>query len=228
MFLPAESSDANLEMIETHELTHAVSHAVIRQQPRWFAEGLAYYFETLRHDARGVSIGLLPHVAREKRRMTLANLRACTEFACSMNSRFDVTAWLLFDYLENTQPAQLEKYIDLLASGRGDDAFDEVFTTPLDQIDREMNEWARRGRTSMRHYDVTYLPFSVKTRALGEADILAARAILETISGASKERPLAEIDAALKQQPTNVIANMLAANLGRAITPAAATAIAAA
>src|SRR5262249_11687552 len=62
ILLPAESKNQADEITEAHELTHVISHAVIHHQPRWFAEGLAKYFETIQIDrsAGTVDLGRAP------------------------------------------------------------------------------------------------------------------------------------------------------------------------
>lgn len=44
--------------VVTHELTHVISHNVIANQPAWFAEGMAGFFETVRLDERRSTIEL--------------------------------------------------------------------------------------------------------------------------------------------------------------------------
>src|SRR5439155_5383116 len=47
--LPLDDGDPE-HRIATHELTHVISYDALPDQPRWFAEGLASFFETVKLD----------------------------------------------------------------------------------------------------------------------------------------------------------------------------------
>jgi hypothetical protein len=100
---------------------------------------------------------------------------------------------------------------------------------PLDQLEIELKQWIASGRHLVFHVPVTFKPFSVEAKPLGEADIHATRALLASHVGRfSKDRVFAEIDASLAIEPTNVLASLLASALGRPVRSEAAHAIAAA
>src|SRR5687767_7247768 len=95
--LPA---DANDNTVVTHEIVHVVSFGVIRNQPQWFAEGLASFFETVTVDPDRASgdVGkpnpntLL--ALRQTPPVRSANVFACDSFAC-MGDMFYPTSWAI-------------------------------------------------------------------------------------------------------------------------------------
>lgn len=63
--LAASTRAGGEDHIEAHELTHVISYGMIARQPRWFAEGLASFFETIQIDERRGTVDLgRPHERR--------------------------------------------------------------------------------------------------------------------------------------------------------------------
>jgi hypothetical protein len=48
----ADYDEGEDEIVMNHELAHAISDSIVANQPRWFAEGLACYFEMATLDER--------------------------------------------------------------------------------------------------------------------------------------------------------------------------------
>jgi hypothetical protein len=85
------SSDGG-EAAVVHEVTHAISFNAIHHQPRWFAEGLASYFETIQLNApnQHVDVGEQPRsLTRTIRRKGLLN--PSTLFACEKQDTCSVS-----------------------------------------------------------------------------------------------------------------------------------------
>ena len=229
--LPADIPFGGSVRTTAHEMTHVLSYALIAQQPRWFAEGLATYFETIRLDADAgtVELGREPTTDRgEPLRMhALVSLR--TLFSCMdscANPGFYVTAWALFNYLENTHAAQLGQFEQRLAGNQEWQSAWAAAFPDLTMRDLESNlvVWLTSGSHSLLRFNVKLMDYTVDDRTLGEADIHAIRALLVP----TPEGALAEVEAARRIEATHVVANLLWASHGHALERDAAQAIAAA
>ena len=64
----------------------------------------------------------------------------------------------------------------------------------------------KTGELTVHRYKIKLGDFATTQRVLGDAEILAARAVLRLVTGG---QPTAEIAAALAADPDNVIANMV-------------------
>src|SRR5262249_48019224 len=114
ILLAADALDDETHIV-AHELTHVISFGVIRNQPRWFSEGLASFFASVELDdetSRGTVGSEPPHLIRRLQRRPakpMAAMFACDRDAC-MDDMFYATAWAMFAYLENVRPADLLRY----------------------------------------------------------------------------------------------------------------------
>lgn len=217
------SASSNLEStydIETHELVHVISHALIRKQPRWFAEGLAKYYETIEiHDGtadlgREPTSNGLPMVIH--RIEPVAKIFECKTLGCS-DYAFYSTAWALFTYLTNTHAAELAKFEAVLAE-TGDDqrAWHEAFgALSHEQLDQDLQHWLVEGRHTVLHFRVQLKQPTIAVRSLGDADVYAVRAFMTYEFIGNRDRVKRDVDAALAIDPDNVLAKTVAAALGR-------------
>jgi hypothetical protein len=217
------SASSNLEWtdtIETHELVHAISHALIRKQPRWFAEGIAKYYETIDiHDG-------MADVGREptdhgrplvmKHLVPLHELFACEDLRCSDGS-FYVTAWALYTYLANTHAEQLAQFEQRLAqTGDANQAWQQTFAgTSLDQVDQDMRNWLFEGKHQVLHFRVQLREPTIRLRTISDADVHAVRAFMTYEFIGDHDRVKRDLDAALALDPNNALAKTVAAALGR-------------
>src|SRR6185295_9643353 len=103
-----EASDRTV----AHELTHVISSAVVHHQPRWFSEGMAEFFQTVRLDPeRGTAdVGVAPSIRGQP--MHMAHLIPIETLFAWQNigkheEREYSTAWALFTYLINTHRGEL-------------------------------------------------------------------------------------------------------------------------
>jgi len=217
------SASSNLEAsdrIEAHELVHAISHAIIRHQPRWFAEGMAKYYETVEIGDGTADLGRAPTNRGEPMRIhhlePLEKIFACATLACT-DYAFYATAWALFTYLTNVHPDQLAHYEAVLAA-TGDDARarQEAFGgQSLDQLTTEMNDWLAHGTHRVLHFRVALEEPHVQLRVLGDADVYAVRAFMTFEFVGNHDRVRRDLAAAQAIDPHNQLAKTVSDALGR-------------
>lgn len=216
VILFAADTDESDGHVLTHELAHVISYVAIEDQPPWFSEGLAEFFEAvkLNTDKTVVDVGEPLHTQMyaqvHYQLVTGDQLFACRAMECR-DHEFYMTAGLLFMYLANTHPAQLLELEDRLAKKEDDrKAWAATFPDlPIATIDRELRAWQMQGRHRVWHFEVKLAHPQIAQRTLGDADVLAIRAYL-TLKHEGPD-PVAEkaIAAALAADPTNVIARMV-------------------
>jgi hypothetical protein len=234
ILLSADAVDDATHVV-AHELTHVISFGMIRNQPRWFAEGLASFFASVEIDGatgRGTVGGEPPHLIRRLRErppQRIATLFACDRDAC-MDHMFYATAWALFAYLENVRPADLLRYaarLDELPEDEVARAWTDVFPdlTP-DRLDAALRYWIASGDHEVWRFTVKLDPPAVRQRVLGDADVHAVRALLRFRFDRADPRAREGLAAALAADPTHVLANLVAAELGPRLSPEVAQRIA--
>jgi hypothetical protein len=104
--LSARSQIQDSERTVAHELTHVISFAAVHYQPRWLAEGMANFFQTLPLDVdRGTAdVGVPPAIRGQPMRMRMADLLPVEQLFAwremtAHEEREYSTAWLLVTYL---------------------------------------------------------------------------------------------------------------------------------
>jgi hypothetical protein len=198
-----------------HELTHVISYGAIKDQPVWFAEGIAQFFETASLDAKQLNVDVgepLPKLVHEIHQLTL--LPGDQLFACTRTTRpdcrdvrFYMTSALLFTYLMNERPQQLVQLETAL--GEGDTAaWAHVMPDlPPPSIDAALRAWLVTGRHQIWHFRVALQPATIGQRTLGDADVWAARALMRTTFHG--DQVAADDQHALAADPTNVTARLI-------------------
>lgn len=208
------------QRVLTHELVHLVSFPVIRNQPRWLAEGMATYFETMVLDQAGTTAVVGARTLRAKQRRW-ASVRALLAWRGAMGSMAEEqplynTAWALFGFLFASFPDAFARYlwlIDQIDPGRGSleeqqqrawtEAFAELPQHEVDdQLDRDVRDWLRYGRRHERLYKIARTDGPMTARRMSPADTHAVRALL---LGGQPQRQH-EIAEALAADPLNVLA----------------------
>ena len=199
--LSASSNVEGADRVAAHELVHAISHAVIPVQPRWFAEGMAKFYETVELGHDYADIGRAPdyrgqplviHHFESVRTMLACRTLACADYA------FYATAWAFYTYLANAQAERLAKYEAALVATRDtDQAWQQAFgdTTP-EQIEQDMRQWLVTGKHQVLHFTVAYRPAALAVRPLGDADVYAARAFMRYEFLGDREHARADLAAA--------------------------------
>jgi hypothetical protein len=227
---PADVDEKNDHVI-AHELTHVISHVIIHDQPPWFAEGIAEFFETVTLDADRAVVDVgepRKQQVSEVRHLSLVPgdaLFGCKKLDCR-DERFYMTAGLLFAYLANAHPTELVRFEELLAKGD-----EHAWATTFPQLtagtlDAQLRAWALQGSHRVWHFTTKLEQPKLVERTLADGDVLAVRALLAYSFHAGEPNP-AEATA-LAADPTNVITNLIAYDRTHAIDVATARGIAAA
>jgi hypothetical protein len=228
-----------------HELTHVVSSSVIHEQPRWLAEGMAEFFETMQlNDERTtVMVGAPPQVfvlpSPLARPVSIAQLFAWRGLS-SYAREYSLYAgsWALFAFLLNEHPNELAHYLWLInrtgdpANGALRDqqqrAWDVAFPSlPVATLDAALGQWVDDGSHMVLKFLVKRHHWPVVARWMSAADVYAVRALM-LADGAQQARQREELAAALTAEPTNVLAWVVKVSLGEKLAVEDARAVAAA
>jgi hypothetical protein len=234
MLVAADIQD--LARIANHELTHVISADIVHKQPRWVAEGMAAYFETAELDASGTSvrIGQPPSNIR-----LLASWRRpvgdlFVREGLRADNVFYAKSWLLFAYLVNEHYDKLMAYLqqlEALPKDRQLEAWRETFPDlTFDRLDALLYAWVRHGNFQFLRMKVAEVrDFPAAVRRLGDADVLAARSLIWLAGyGRASSAARTNATAALAIDRTNVLAQLVKAEVTGAISPDDARATAAA
>jgi hypothetical protein len=235
ILLAAKSTRDPDHVVAAHELTHTISQAVIKKQPRWFAEGLAKYFETIEIDRRRGTADLGREPTHRGQRfvinklMSLAQMFKCDDLTC-VDGHFYASAWALFTYLTNARSEDLVEYerklIELEDPPR---AWREVFgARPAAELEMDMKHWLVSGSHRVLHFTVQFQQWAVAERKLSDADVHAVRAVMRLQFQELRDDAKKEVAAAVALDATNVLAhtvgfvleNKIAVATARAVTKA--------
>lgn len=223
--MSAYSNTRRNDVTAAHELAHVVSFAAIRYQPRWLAEGLAQYFETVGLDADATAIEVGGTSWGRDQRLpspeSVASLFAWHGMQPGAEEhRLYITAWGLVTFLRNTHGEEFLHYLGLLdrvadvpRAGQAAAvaaAWHEAFPSlPEGEVDGVFRPWLTAGRHVVTTIQVRPQDEPIAERPLPDGDVYALYAVAH---GSEGERPQseAEIAAALAADPTNVVAHSLA------------------
>ena len=137
--MPIEGRQADRELV-AHEVAHYLSHYQFPEQPSWFAEGLAHFFQTVAsagrtndpatgsHVIRGAStlgggVGLLSdqlvlQFGSDRRPLRAKELLEWTgEEREDSPARYHAWSWILYHWLWSERSAQFANYQKRLADG---------------------------------------------------------------------------------------------------------------
>lgn len=170
--------------IVAHELTHYMADAAMPRQPRWFAEGLATYFETGHFTGEGRFVLGRVREGRFAEIHSLGLLRPSALLSGEIkpdDRRFYSSSWLLVHYLMTEQSAAFQEYQKELRRGVSDErAWQHAFPalTP-EALDKEFAAYVLRGEYA--YFELPIEEPSLDTpreRVLTRADEYALQAIL--------------------------------------------------
>ena len=215
--LPLDANEDNKPLV-THELVHVISFNVIRNQPSWFAEGMANFFASVNVDPDRASgdVGKpLPNIFMRLRQTPptpSAKVFACSSHAC-MDDMFYATSWAIFAYLANTYPRELLRYaarLDEVPPEASAQVWTEIFPTLTpDKLDHEVRKWLYYGKYTVWKFNVKLRQWPVTERTLRDADVYASRAYMRQTWSVPNAPPPAELAEALALDPTHLIANLV-------------------
>jgi len=222
--LSAQSNRVGANYALPHELTHVISFGVIHHQPRWLAEGLAQYFETVRldSDAATADVGLEPTLRGASQPMASV-VPVAKVFAWNHLSEHEAheysTAWGLITFLINIHPQELVQYMRLIEiRGESRESFSvedhaalwrEAFPSlPLADVDAQLRQWLRTGSHVIQHLHVKRRTWPIAERMLGDADAYAVRGMLLGLIANRRVAARENLAAAIAAEPTNVLARL--------------------
>ncbi len=211
-----------------HELVHHLAASIYRRQPRWFAEGLAQFLETVRtgEDGKTVVVGAVNLDAVQKYR-AFRSLRVAEALAWSgtLDGMPEATvhglyglSWLMVHWLYNERPAQFDQFQGLLARGIDPDKAWKIILPGLNtpDLDEALNRYFQHG-----NYKEYLAPFAepaprLEEIPLTEADVHAERARVAIAAARSstersphQQEAQQELATALKLDPEDANALVL-------------------
>jgi len=171
-----------------HELVHHLAGSVYRRQPRWFAEGLAQFLETVRTGADGKSVVVgAVNLEAVRKYNAFRSIRVADALGWSgpvasgpegkLHGLYGMS-WLLVHWLFNTHAAQFDQLQILLAKGIDPEKAWQVIRPGLatPDLDEALNQYVKHGEYT--EFSAPFTPPAVDTReaALSEADVHSERA----------------------------------------------------
>jgi hypothetical protein len=212
--LSASTNMSGADRVEAHELVHAISHAVIPVQPRWFAEGMAKFYETVDIGDDYADIGRAPDDRGQPMVMhhlePLPAIFTCTSMSCA-GFAFYATAWAFYTYLANARPELLASYEAALVQTRNPDAaMQQAFAgVAVGQLEQDMRQWLVTGSHRVLHFKVQFTRPAIAVRELHDADVYAIRAFMEASLRGDRVHAKQDLAAAEALQPDHPIVRAL-------------------
>jgi tetratricopeptide (TPR) repeat protein len=221
---PERPGEVVRAFVLNHELAHQLSHRLRLNQPRWLAEGIASFLETVEISADGtsVSVGAVnprQHAQVADFRAALARDALAWEGSPAAHGPSRVrglyaTSWLLVHWLYNHHPGRLARYQARLVLGEeASAAWREIFPDlDPDGLDETIHRYARGGDYSVFRVPLRLPDPSITSSPLADDEVHAARATLASIAmrfiDRSQAQALAfdELDRSLARNPTNLTA----------------------
>jgi tetratricopeptide (TPR) repeat protein len=218
-----------------HELAHYLSSYFLLRQPRWLAEGLAQFLETLQlsKDGRTAVIGQ-PHLHSVSAMKTLldgVDRGIIDTFSMKdvvtwegyneEDADWEITgkyagSWLLVHWLYNTRVREFSDLQALLAQGEDPQratraVFPEFYTRTLNKT---LLDYVQHGSYQELTVQVPTEPLASSERGLEDAEVHFIRARISTLAASmaeegSEERlklAMGEFDEVLRQDPQGMLA----------------------
>jgi hypothetical protein len=215
--LPAPRKALDLHVL-AHELSHHLAYLALRNQPLWFSEGLATYYETARLDDEGYFVLGTPPAHHHALLWKGGVLPAAKLFDPQRKRSPELYAsgWLLVHYLMMERGDEFVRYQDELARGQPHDrawraAFPGLSYAALDAL---LLEYLQQDSYQVLSVVGPKAESSLSSRQLSVADEEALRAVLwntcyrlEPAARAAKVRY--HLERALALDPKQVDARLL-------------------
>jgi Protein of unknown function (DUF1570) len=215
-------ADESTTSVLRHELVHRLAAGIYGRQPRWFAEGLAQFLETIviAEDGKTATLGRVNLVAFAKYR-DARNARVADALAWKGDGGQDEAtiqslyglSWLLVHFLYNTQGDAFAAFQTRLAQGADPtsawrDSFPSLDVASLDEA---IHHYARFGTFAEVPRPIAPITPTVAARPITAADVLAIRAQLATTAAAMRGSP------ALRAEARRDVAQALALEEGNTL-----------
>jgi tetratricopeptide (TPR) repeat protein len=223
----------------THEMTHDLSSHYFARQPRWLAEGMANFLETLQIDREQNKVVLgTPWIDRyDTPGVTVVYRTPITISELFERERKGLppsygTSWALVFYLANNEGKAFNEYQRALFRGDEPDAAWEASfpayagEAGLQKLNAKVNA-ALKQLVETERYKTASAPYyeylgSIETRAMPEPEVRALRAELLVGSphyqkehASSEQRAAADAREALRQDPAEMRAASVLIELAR-------------
>jgi hypothetical protein len=182
-----------------HELGHALSMSFVRDQPRWFAEGIAMYLQMIRYNERTgeAELGRCPPELRFVTRQDFMTLEQMWDWSPSerdtpREARQYATSWAIVHYLLDQRPDQFLAFeralVEHTAPRR---AWKRIFPD-LDStgFKRAIDLYLAAFKCEMQKATIPPGSIAIARRPLRDADVLGLRAWLYiSLRGAADRTP---------------------------------------
>ncbi|HET7784904.1 MAG TPA: hypothetical protein VFL36_02960 [Myxococcales bacterium] len=221
------SQDPREQVFLKHELTHVITNGFLVRNPRWVAEGVACYLETLKFDRRGGELEVgnmerdrLLFLEQQPPRSYWSIMRTGREaeqMTAEDGYAFETGSWILVHWLVDTRPAAFDAMLARLA--RGEDqyyAFSKEFPGLTEaSIKQGIDAYLKAGKISLRYAPAQRWRGDVAERALPAGEVYALLADLQRISAGYPKTPERQgrlqslLSLALKEDPGNPLALQL-------------------
>ncbi|AGC47105.1 hypothetical protein MYSTI_05829 [Myxococcus stipitatus DSM 14675] len=214
--------------LQAHELTHHLSDYVLLHRPKWLSEGLAGYLETveLTPDGSQAILGRpSPWNLERVREDGWLDLDALWDWDGKSvtdpdaQARYYASAWLWVHYLINKHPSRFDAFQALLARAESPRrAWKSVFGDGAD-LKEGLGAYVASGLYAVLTQPLPPIPTELASRELDSAEIHAIRGLLYFKAGGVMsyverlEKARAEVEQGLREDPTNVSAAVLAAQV---------------
>ncbi|WP_342375275.1 DUF1570 domain-containing protein [Myxococcus stipitatus] len=212
--------------LQAHELTHHLSDYVLLHRPKWLSEGLAGYLETIELASDGSQAVLgrpSPWNLERVREDGWLDLDALWDWDGKSITDPDAqamhyaSAWLWVHYLINKHPSRFDAFQSLLAQAESPRrAWKQVFGDGAD-LQAGLGAYVASGLYAVLTQPLPPVPTALSSRALDSAEVHAIRGLLYLKAGGVMsyverlEKARAEAEQALREDPHNVSAAVLAA-----------------
>ena len=232
MVLSADHEFGDQDVLK-HELAHVITDEFLVVKPRWLAEGIACYLETLRFErfSRKLRVGDL-----SEQRLNYLKERPILDYAQALHTgreaesldagagySFESASWLLVHWLVDTRQDNFDRFLNRLTREGWEQAFREEFPDLSDSAIRSgMKEYWKTGSVRIASAPAPAWSGEIVEERMDRAEVYALRADLFRLSpgfAASAERKAlmnAEIAKALAADPANPLALKLSGGDPRA------------
>jgi tetratricopeptide (TPR) repeat protein len=223
----ALGEEVSLGSVHHHELAHHLSRYVLVRQPRWLAEGLASFLETvaLKDGGGQAELGRVhpAHVRwiRQHGHLPFQRLWELEGAALAGPERtsFYASSWLWVHYLISRQRARFNDLQRRLSRAEDPpEAWQQAFQgVSDDELERDLRLYLAEGRWAVLTFEIPEVPPQLRERTLSDADVHVVWARLWQVTPSGRPgdhrryQARQEIREALRQEPSHAAALLMQA-----------------